>query len=303
MVAMFGPCALCGVPADLQNSHIVPAFFDRRLRADAGTPFMRGANPNQRVQSGPKMYLLCSACEGRFSKAEAEFAETVYHPTLDGQFFEMVCTRGLASFVASLSWRNLVSTMQKHPGPLEGVWTPADWTAMLAAEVRLRQYLLEQSPYPREIEHHVFATGADAQTAHPGVNTVLNMAVTVGMPATDHCVYSLVTVPGMVFIGLLNPTHECRAMWRGGTLVAPGIIFRNHRQTIKDGHAGYYLVESGKRFTEQHSRISPKQRTVLREAAARHKASGKRPSARIARAALQDLDNSRDSSEQGSCDG
>jgi hypothetical protein len=299
---MFGACGLCGNEADLQHSHIVPAFFDRRLRDDAGTPFMRGANPNQRVQSGPKMYLLCSACEVRFSKAEAEFAETVYHPTLDGQFFEIVWTRGLAYFVASLSWRNLVSTMRRHAGPREGVWTAADWTAMLAAEARLRQYLLEHSSFPREIEHHVFATGANAQTPHPGVNTVLNMAVTVGMPATDHSVYSLVSVPGMVFIGLINPTEDCRAMWRGGTLVVPGSIFRNHRQTIEDGHVGYYLVESGRRFAEQQSQISPKQRTVLREAAARHKSSGKRPSERIARAALQDLHNSRSPSEQSGRD-
>lgn len=299
---MFGTCGLCGSEATLQHSHLVPAFFDRRLRADAGTPFMRGANPNQRVQSGPKMYLLCSTCEGRFSKAEAEFAETVYHPTLDGLFFEIVWTRGLTLFVTSLSWRNLISTMRKHGGPREGVWTEADWSAMRRAEARLRQYLLEQSPFPREIEHHVFATGANAQTSHPGVNTVLNMAVTVGMPATDHSIYSLVSVPGMVFIGLINPTEECRSMWRAGTLVAPGSIFRNHRQTIEDGHVGYYLVESGRRFAEQQGQISPKQRIVLQAAGAQHKASGKRPSERIARAALQDRYNTgnlRNSSNDG----
>jgi hypothetical protein len=84
--------------------------------------------------------------------------------------------------------------------------------------------------------------------------------------------------------------------------VTPGSVFRNHHQTIEDGHFGYYLVESGRRFVEAQGQISPKQRAVLASAAARHKASGKRPSERIARAALQDAQNSRVFSEHYDAD-
>src|ERR1700683_1368534 len=235
---MFGTCGLCGNASALKLSHIVPAFFDRRLRADSGTPFMRGSDPNRRVQSGPKMHLLCAPCEVAFSKSETEFAQTFYHPTLDGEMLEIVWTRGLAHFVASLTWRNVVKTMREHVGAIEGVWTTADWAAIGHAEVRLRQYLLAQAPYPAEIEHHVFATGANARTEHKGVNTVLNLAISVGMPATDHSVYSIVSVPGMIFFALLNPTDECRHLWRKGTLVLPGGTIRNHHQVIEAGHAG-----------------------------------------------------------------
>jgi hypothetical protein len=288
---MFGICGLCLNEADLQHSHIVSNFFDRRLRLDSGTPFMRGTDPNRRVQSGPKRYLLCRSCEGVFSAAEDEFAQTVYHPTLDGGRFEIVWTRGLARFVASLTWRNIIITMRDHPGPVEGIWSPADWAALVSAELQLRQYLLGQAVYPRDIEHHVFVTDASAQTEHDGVNTVLNMAITMGMPATEHSVYSMITVPGMVFFALLNPTDACREMWRKGTLVVPGGTFRNHSQVIEDGHAGYYIVQSGELFSGKQAEISEKQRAVLRDAAANYRASGSRPTERIARAAIQDRRN------------
>lgn len=230
---------------------------------------------------------MCHPCEVLFSVVEDEFAQTFYHPTLDGGRFEIVWTRGLARFVASLTWRNIVKTIREHPGPIEGVWSPADWAALQSAELRLRQYLLGQTPYPADIEHHVFVTDASAQTEHDGVNTVLNMAITMGMPATDDSVYSMVTVPGMIFFCLLNPTDECRRKWRKGTLVVPGGTFRNHCQIIEDGNAGYYIVQSG-RFVEQHAQISERQRIVLQDAAAKFRASGSKPSERIARAAIQD---------------
>ena len=119
----------------------------------------------------------------------------------------------------------------------------------------------------------------------------MNMAITMGMPATEHSVYSMITVPGMVFFALLNPTDECREMWRKGTLVVPGGTFRNYSQIIEDGHAGYYIVQSGKRFVEQRAQISEKQRAVLLEAAAKYRASGSKPSERIARAGIQDHRN------------
>jgi|GEM_PF-5238036 hypothetical protein len=288
---MFGPCGLCGNQTDLRHGHIVPDFFDRRLRADAGTPFMRGSDPNRRIQSGPKMWLLCGACEDVFSDAESEFAKTVYHPTLDGQAFEIVWTRSLARFVVSITWRNTIKTIREHKGPVEGVWTTDNWAAIESAEARLRKYLLGQIPHPCEIEHHVFVSGSNARTAHDGVNTFLNMGTSLGMPATECSVYSVVTVPGMLLTTLLNPTDECRRMWRKGTLVVPGGLFRNYQQTIEDGHVGYYLVESANRFAEQRTRITEKQRAVIRKAATRYKTMGTTPSERIAHATLQDYDN------------
>ena len=87
---MFGACVLCEREADLRRSHIVPEFFERRLKEDSGTPFFRGIEANQRTQSGPKLFLLCDECERRFSDAETEFAKTFYHPTRDGGHFEIV---------------------------------------------------------------------------------------------------------------------------------------------------------------------------------------------------------------------
>lgn len=290
---MFGTCELCGTQTDLRHSHVVSEFFERRLKADAGTPFMRGSDPNRRTQSGPKMWLLCGSCEDRFSDAESEFANRFYHPTLNGQAMEVVWTRGLARFMASITWRNVVKTLREHSGPIESVWTTEDWAAIVSAEAQLRGYLLGRTPYPAYIEHHVFVPGSNARTDYNSVNTVLNMAITLGMPATDHSVYSLVTVPGMVFIALINPTDECRQMWRKGTLAVPGGTLRNYRQTIEDGHVGYYLVGSAAKFADRQLEITEKQRAVLQVAAVRQQKMGRKPSDRIVRAALQDDYNRR----------
>jgi len=56
-----GQCRLCQADADLQLSHILPAFVFRWLRESAGgNPIRNTSTPNLRVQDGLKRYWLCS---------------------------------------------------------------------------------------------------------------------------------------------------------------------------------------------------------------------------------------------------
>ena len=42
-----------------------------------------GDNPNKPVQDGFKQKLLCSECEGRFSKFETYFANNFFYPYIN----------------------------------------------------------------------------------------------------------------------------------------------------------------------------------------------------------------------------
>jgi hypothetical protein len=288
---MFGTCALCEREADLRLSHLVPEFFERRLKADSGTPFFRGANPNLRSQSGPKMWLLCDDCELRFSDDESEFARDFYHPTRDGQMIEIVWTRGLARFMVSITWRNLVSSIRQTDRAKSDIRS-SDWALMETLEPRLRDYLMGRSAYPRDIEHHVFVPGANAETGHRDLNTILNMAILTATPATDECVYSAVIVPGMVLVALLNPTKACRELWRNATRTVPGGTLRNHAQWMNDGNFGSFLVEMAKIHFESDTKISPRQREIIAREMRKNRIIGD-PNSIIERARQQDIYNKR----------
>jgi hypothetical protein len=70
---MTGKCALCGVSADLRHSHIVPEFlygltYDEKHRFIL-VPGSINSRPRYE-QQGVREYLLCQACEVRFSRFE-----------------------------------------------------------------------------------------------------------------------------------------------------------------------------------------------------------------------------------------
>src|SRR5260370_36829926 len=90
-------CRLCGGPSPLRMSHIFPDFFIRSLEREipmgkSGAPqrasILMSTRPE--IEGGPrqrgvwekitgiKEYLLCAACEGRFSRYENYFRTFFY---------------------------------------------------------------------------------------------------------------------------------------------------------------------------------------------------------------------------------
>src|SRR4051794_14304204 len=98
-----GVCAYCGANGELEESHILPKWTIRRALKGSVTGKLRdGDNVNKRVQDGEKDYLLCSACEGKFSKLEGEAsrafdAGNVAHGAAYNTDFVL--------FLASIVWR------------------------------------------------------------------------------------------------------------------------------------------------------------------------------------------------------
>jgi len=109
-------CDLCQDEPKQEDSHIIPAFVFRYLKATSPTGFFRTTGePNQRKQDGPKFKLLGPACEDQFSKYEKIFAEEVFHPVHRLGKNDLTFEYGdwLGQFCVSLSWRALAALMKK----------------------------------------------------------------------------------------------------------------------------------------------------------------------------------------------
>ena len=75
------PCRLCGSNEPLLDGHVIPGFVFRWLKETSGTGYLRTSDqPNRRVHDGWVRKLLCPRCEGRFSRWERQFAESIFHP-------------------------------------------------------------------------------------------------------------------------------------------------------------------------------------------------------------------------------
>jgi hypothetical protein len=103
-------CKLCQNEELKENSHIVPAFVFRWLKASSPTGFLRKSRSvNKRINDGEKSKLLGPNCEDSFSTWEKKFAEKVFHPVHKSEQYDLEFDYGewLAKFCVSLSWRVL----------------------------------------------------------------------------------------------------------------------------------------------------------------------------------------------------
>jgi hypothetical protein len=104
-----GFCRLCQLPAELQESHIIPAFVFRWRKDTSPTPFMRTSRePNRRVQDGLKRHWLCRDCEQALGTYEKQFASTIFHPIAQNGTQRIPYADWLLRFCVSISWRALV---------------------------------------------------------------------------------------------------------------------------------------------------------------------------------------------------
>jgi len=103
-------CRLCGVTAQLRESHVIPAFVIRWLKETSGTRYLATvANPNRRLQDLPRRRLLCPICERRVGDGETLFAQRLFHRYHSGNT-SFPYDRWLATFAVSLAWRTAVVT-------------------------------------------------------------------------------------------------------------------------------------------------------------------------------------------------
>src|ERR1700690_3695395 len=111
---MQGICRLCQHSAELQESHVIPAFVFRWRKDTAPTPFMRTSEePNRRVQDGLTRYWLCRDCEQRLAVWERQFAGSIFRPVTEHGACRVQYDDWLLKFCVSISWRILLLGHEK----------------------------------------------------------------------------------------------------------------------------------------------------------------------------------------------
>ena len=263
-----GPCALCGDEGPLEESHLTSKFIKRRMTRDSGTGYFRG-DPNRRLQNTKKRPLLCRTCEDRFSDGETAFANEVYHPTRDDLAVDIVWTDRIMYFVVSITWRNIMLTLLEPPKGYD--LREKDFSVLRAAEERLRRYLLGATGYPVDLEQHLLILTGYIRSQHVGLNLYLHATFehwTCANAASDD-VYSVVLVPGMVFVTLLKSDAALRTLWAASNsrMVVGGNV-RNWGCRITDVFVTDLLIGGLERHHERIAMLTPKERAKIAAAQA-----------------------------------
>lgn len=218
-------CRLCGQIKELQLSHIIPSFVFKWLKETSVTGRIRlGETPNKRVQDGHKMYLLCRACEQRFSNWENIFAKEMFLPFNQGKLIKPYGSWFL-KFSVSISWRvlNLFrdEAMLKHFP--ESLLPSVDM-----ALNTWKEFLLDTRPNPSSFKQHVLPIGLIGDTTDPNMPSNINRyvlrSIDMDVPCNENSAFIYVKMPRFFLIGFIkmprpNNWHDIRIQVKGGTLI------------------------------------------------------------------------------------
>ena len=165
---MKGKCALYDIETELKLSHIIPKFAFDYLKRTGGKYLRTYENPDQRVQDGPKQYLLSEKAEQEFSKRERWFSNNIFLPYLKDNKTEFEYDENFAYFIISVLWRVLIH--QTHDEDEQRL----DFLEEVKSEWKL---FLADSIYPRNFDDlNILLT--DRITSHntTGINVDLYMS-------------------------------------------------------------------------------------------------------------------------------
>ena len=113
---MHAKCILCQSRPPIENSHVIPKFVVRRLKAGNPVGTLIHSNDLNRVaQDGWKGDYLCKVCEQDFSKLEGWFCNKVYDPFLANGSVAVNYGEELGLFVASVGFRYIHLALEMNP--------------------------------------------------------------------------------------------------------------------------------------------------------------------------------------------
>jgi hypothetical protein len=254
-----GNCRLCSAEAELQLSHVIPAFIFRWSRETSANGFLRfGSEPNKRVQDGLKFHWLCAKCEARFSRWEDRFARHVFHPIVDRTTSRIRYGPWLMQFGVSVIWR-VLGLYRDHFG-LTGY--PEDQLPRIeAAEKTWREYLLGQRPHPGVNELHLLPVDAIGDISWrdgvpPTINRYFMRMIDTDVVHGTSTSFVYVKLPRFFFLGFTLLDHPKR--WVGTKVHATeGMI--EPREFVIPKSFGDYVNEKARRIDKIYASMSPRQ--------------------------------------------
>jgi len=115
---MVKQCILCQKNPPIQNSHIMPKFIVKYLKAQASVNYLKHSwDFNQKLQDGFKGNYLCATCDNVIvSNWENYFKRNWFDPFVGTQKDKLLITEEILSFLLSLLLRYSEHFLQINPG-------------------------------------------------------------------------------------------------------------------------------------------------------------------------------------------
>lgn len=258
-----GVCKLCGEMKALQHSHVLPAFVFRWQRESSGNGYIRSSHePNLRVQDGLKFYWLCFDCEQCFSKWEAEFASTLFHPYLAKSEQRFGYGPWLLKFCVSLSWRVLTYAFEK-----DGLasWSPQDVERAVKAELVWREYMLGARSHPGEFRQHVLPLDVMASATGelaPNMNRYLTRAIQLDIVSGAGAAFTYSKLGRWAVFGSIS---EPRGAWAGTKVNANEGVIGPSTYTVP-AQLREYWNEKARKMSAALASVSDKQQRKIEAA-------------------------------------
>lgn len=253
-----GQCRLCQTNAELQLSHVLPAFVYRWLRESSGNGHLRGSDaPNRRVQDGVKLYWLCSPCEGLLSLSEGDFANKLFLLYTNDTKKSIRYSSWLMHFCTSLSWRVLRFYSERNEW--EG-WSADAISRIHQADVVWREVLLGQRPHGGLLQQHILPLDQIESTTGslaPNINRYLMRAVQMDLCRSNNAIYTYAKLGRFIVLGFVHEPNM--GHWRGTKVHAnEGVI--EPRKYVVPGILAHYLNEKAGKMAKALSSMSDVQR-------------------------------------------
>ena len=251
-----GKCKLCRRDGVLQESHVIPRFVRKGVKATSTVEDPRyytgqGGKFLKLEQDLPKKTWLCQRCEQLLSSSEKRFAEVVYQglwtgPTGPGRTHEEHVHR----FLVSMAWRTWHWFNEHKENPFSKV---SNEDRLREAEEVWRTYLLNKRNDVGEFKQHLLvqnglmtypaghAVGLHSYYWARGVG--LDLLMDGGSEKTILMVHT--KIPKIAMFGIVE--HKRNGYWRG-TLVEPGLgdTWSDQKATVPDALLEYMRKQGEK---------------------------------------------------------
>lgn len=221
-----GECRLCRRESTLHAGHIAPRFVFRWLKESSVGGIRANEVPNRLIQDGPRIQLLCGACEQRFGRWEKLFSERAFlqlHRPTDARKLVPYDDWAL-KFAVSVSWRTLQFFTERGFTHL----STDHLEAVKEASETWRRFLLDEVRHPDRFEQHVIVVDAIVRHSTPKLSPYLNRYL---LRAVD---LDIVSSPSSAF----TYTKLCRLMIFGFIAVQRPRDWENTKVHLRKGHLG-----------------------------------------------------------------
>lgn len=258
-----GRCRLCNSEAELQLSHVLPAFLFKWLRRTSATGHMRfGEAPNRRVQDGWKYYWLCSSCEQLIGKTEKLFAERFFGPLVEGQVERLEYGPWLLKFCVSVSWR--VLQLYRTQDSFDD-YSIEDHKLLSRADTVWRDYLLGRQAELAAFHQHLYIVRGIASAKNgtaPNINHHVLRHIGVDLVGGEEKRMVFAKLPRLFLMGVLRDGRPDD--WQGTHVNAAGGIIPL-LQRVPDAFYDY-VNEKASRAGDLLGSISDQQKAKVLEA-------------------------------------